>query len=252
MDQIVTRCERTALSLKAAMIDGCAVMEDFADPTLCAELLDQVNDYRSRHTVPVIERRNGPLPLKYSVIDGDRIAADLPDVMNVYERVTRLVQELWRGGIEPLPDRKVACNINITQPGGSYRYHYDRNAVTAILYLNATSGGETECYPNYRLSLAPATHSSLQQKLDRVLQNRFVRFITANQLLVRPRPGRLLIMQGNRCLHCVRPVRGSQDRINIVMSYDRPHARFDVDDDLNRYLYSPVEIPVRDPNYRPS
>ena len=233
------------------MIGGCVVIEDFANRSLCAELLARVNDYRSRHALPVIERFNGELPLKYSVIDGDRIAEGFPDVLNVYERVTRLVKKLWDGEIEPLADRKVACNINITQPGGSYRYHYDRNAVTAILYLNATHGGETECYPNYRLSVSPAAHSNLQQKLDRVLQNRFVRSVAATQLLVRPRPGRLLIMQGNRCLHSVRPVLGSLDRINIVMSYDRPHARFDVDDNLNQYLYSAAETRVADPNYLP-
>ena len=241
----------TRVSSGATRIGGCVVMENFAKESLCAELLAQVNDYRCRNTVPVIERRNEELPLKYSVIDGDRIANDLPDVLNVYERVTRVVKELWSGEFEPLADRKVACNINITQPGGSYRYHYDRNAVTAILYLNATRGGETECYPNYRLSLAPAAHSTLQQKLDRVLQNRFVRSVAATQLLVRPRPGRLLIMQGNRCLHSVRPVLESADRINIVMSYDRPHARFDVDANLNRYLYSAAETYVGDPNYLP-
>jgi hypothetical protein len=239
------------VSSEVTRIGGCVIIENFANTSLCAELLAQVNDYRCRHTVPIIERCNGELPLKYSVIDGDRIANDLPDVVSVYERVTRLVKQSWGGEIEPLPDRKVACNINITQPGGSYRYHYDRNAVTAILYLNATRGGETECYPNYRLSLAPAAHSNLQQKLDRVLQNRFVRSVAATQLLVRPRPGRLLIMQGNRCLHSVRPVLGSSDRINIVMSYDRPHARFDVDANLNQYLYSTAETHVGDPNYLP-
>jgi len=221
------------------------VMENFATSDQCAELLARVSEYRSCHTVPIIERRNGDLPLKYSVIDGDRIAESLPDVLHIYESVTRHLKELSRGKIEPLSDSKVACNINITQPGGSYRYHYDRNALTAILYLNATSGGETECYPNYRL----LAHSNLQQTFDRVLQNRFVRSVAATQLLVRPRPGRLLVMQGNRCLHSVRPVLGTSDRINIIMSYDRPHARFDVDKDLNRYLYSVTETHTADPNY---
>ena len=113
-------------------IGGCVVLEEFATSDRCTELLMRVNDYRASHTIPMIERINGELPLKYSVIDGERIAEDLPDVSKIYERVTRLVEKLWRGAIEPLADAKVACNINITQPGGSYRYHYDRNALTAI------------------------------------------------------------------------------------------------------------------------
>src|SRR5689334_9358184 len=195
------------MSAQAMTIGGCVVLEEFATSDRCTELLMRVNDYRASHTIPMIERINGELPLKYSVIDGERIAEDLPDVSKIYERVTRLVEKLWRGAIEPLADAKVACNINITQPGGSYRYHYDRNALTAILYLNATRGGETECYPNYRLALrghsphgrsiarvAAWAPSHAQLLVDRVLQNRFVRGVAARQLLVRPRPGRLLIM----------------------------------------------------------
>jgi hypothetical protein len=228
---------------------GCLVLEDFATAAECAELVVQINEYRREHEVPVIDRPSGELPLRYAVIDGERIIECLPRVLRVYENVTRLVKGLWEKAIEPLSDRKVACNINITQPGGSYRYHYDRNAVTAILYLNQTEGGETECYPNYRLSLTGASHSALQQKLDRILQSRLVRTVAANQLLVRPRVGRLLIMQGNRCLHSVRPVTGLAERINIIMSYDHPDARFETAEHLNSYLYTPSEVSTSDPNY---
>jgi hypothetical protein len=214
-------------------------------------LLSRVYDYRARHAVPVVERADGELPLRYAVIDGDRIDEHLPEVLRVYERVTHLVRNLWNGEIEPLSDRKVACNINITQPGGSYRYHYDRNALTAILYLNEIEGGETECYPGYRIALTESRHTGLQQKLDGVLRNRFVRSVAASQLLVRPRAGRLLVMQGNRCLHSVRPVVGPTDRINIIMSYDRPNAQFEVADNLNTYLYSTAEASATDPNYLP-
>jgi hypothetical protein len=225
------------------------VWEGFATADQCAELLARVREYRSRHEVPVVERPDGELPLKYAVIDGERIAEHLPEVLRVYERVTGLFKSLWRDEIEPLSDRKVACNINITQPGGSYRYHYDRNAVTAILYLNETEGGETECYPGYRIALAQSRHTALQQKLDLVLRNRFVRTFAASQLLVRPRVGRLLLMEGNRCLHSVRPVLGPADRVNLIMSYDRPNAQFEVADNLNTYLYSAAETPATDPNY---
>ena len=235
--------------LEEIVIGTCMVLENFATREECAALVSQINEYRRERDLPVIERADGELPLRYAVVDGGQIAESLPDVLRVYERTTRLVTQLWRGKIEPLDDRKVACNINITEPGGSYRYHYDRNAVTAILYLNEIEGGETECYPDYRLPLAGSNHSTLQQKLDRVLQHRVVRSLVANQLLVRPRAGRLLIMQGNRCLHSVRPVRGQTDRLNIIMSYDRPNARFDVAEDLNTYLYSPAETSRTDPNY---
>ena len=234
----------------SSRVSGCRVWEEFVTGDQCAQLLSRVHDYRSRHAVPVVERADGELPLRYAVIDGDRIAEHLPEVWHIYQRVTRLVKSLWPDEIEPLADRKVACNINITEPGGSYRYHYDRNAVSAILYLNEIEGGETECYPGYRIALARARYTTLQQKLDGVLRNKFVRAVAASQLLVRPRPGRLLLMQGNRCLHSVRPVLGPTDRVNIVMAYDRPNARFEIADDLNAYLYSTAHSSASDPNYQ--
>lgn len=227
---------------------GCLVLENFVTENECARLLAQVSEFRREHDVPIIDRASGELPLRYAVIDGERIVERLPRVLRVYDSVSRLVQGLWGGVIEPLSDRKVACNINITQPGGSYRYHYDRNAVTAILYLNESEGGETECYPNYRLSLTRESNSPWQQKIDRLLQCRLLRS-AATQLLVKPRAGRLLIMQGNRCLHSVRPVRGQAERINIIMSYDYPDAHFATAEDLNAYLYSPGELSTSDPNY---
>lgn len=121
--------------------------------------------------------------------------------------------------------------------------------MTAILYLNETEGGETECYPNYRLSLSHAYNSPLQQKLDRLLQNRYLRSVAATQLLVRPLAGRLLIMRGNRCLHSVRPVLGQTDRLNIIMSYDHPDANFAVAENLNSYLYTSGSLSAGDPNY---
>ena len=50
----------------------------------------------------------------------------------------------------PIEDAVAARNINVTPPGGEYRWHYDRNAVTAIIYLNEVPGGETEIFANYR------------------------------------------------------------------------------------------------------
>jgi hypothetical protein len=154
-----------------------------------------------------------------------------------------VVRKLFGDAIEALADEQVACNVNITQPGGSYRYHYDRNEITAILYLNETSGGETECYPGHRLRV-PA---SLQRDVDRVFGSRLVRSVFGCQVLVRPRVGRLLIMRGDRCLHSVRPVSGPPDRINIVMSYDVRGARYANGDNLNSYLYQRDYLQPNDP-----
>ncbi|HEX6718687.1 MAG TPA: 2OG-Fe(II) oxygenase [Pyrinomonadaceae bacterium] len=227
---------------------GIYVVKEFIDSRMCERLLDSINRCRSKHKIPPIYRPANDRPLNYSVIDGHRISRDLPEILDLYNRVTSFIKEIDRE-IEPIKDARVACNVNITPSGGTYRYHYDRNAVTAILYLNETDGGETECYPNYRLDLFKDTHPVLQRQLDRLLQTEVCRRLSMKETLVRPETGKLLIMRGNRCLHSVLPVRGHRERVNVIMSYDYPGAHFNVADELNSYLYETTVVEAVDPNY---
>jgi hypothetical protein len=98
--------------------------------------------------------------------------------------------------------------------------------------------------------------ATAQRWLDRVLQAAPVRALSGLRHLVEPAAGKLLVMRGDRCLHSVRPVTGAADRINLVLSYDRPGARYAMADGLNAYLYRPDKATTgsesgkpRDPNY---
>ena len=222
------------------------VRDQFISVTGAAQALAAIHDFRREFPLPIISRTSGPRPLCYSVINGHQILSYLPEIQRLHAKVTRLIKRMFGESIVPLADEQVACNINITQPGGSYRYHYDRNTITAILYLNETDGGETECYPNHRLRIS---QTFLQETIDRIFQSEVVRWTFGRLVLVRPRTGRLLIMRGNRCLHSVREVNGSEDRVNVVMSYDVRGAQYANSDRLNSYLYTHNDLQTRDPNY---
>jgi hypothetical protein len=160
-----------------------------------------------------------------------------------------LVNRITGLALVPLENERVGCNVNIMGAGNTYRWHYDRNAVTAILYLNEVDGGETECYGNYRISLGDKRFSKLQKPLDDLLQLRFVRGLFGKHQMFAPKTGRLLVMRGDRCLHSVSPVLGDGERINIIMSYDVPGANFAVEKRLDNYLYNSENANGSDPNY---
>ena len=228
---------------------GYCVTEKFLPERECERLLGLIAAYRSRNTVPEIYRLAKDRPLRYSVIDGERIRLELPDIHSLHHAVNEVVNRVSGQELVPLENEKVACNINITARGGAYRWHYDRNAVTAILYLNQVAGGETESHPNYRILLGHARYSRWQQRLDGLLRTRLMRRCFGKEVVCAPRAGRLLIMRGDRCLHSVRPVSGAAERINVIMSYDTPGAGFAVADQLDAYLYSQAPAPASDPNY---
>ena len=229
---------------------GIGVQPAFLTQDESSTLLQQITAFRSEHELPEVYRASGDRPLHYRVIDGERIEAHLPDLVAMYERVNDLVNDAMGEVLEPLGDRKVGLNVNVTPAGGTYRWHYDRNAVTAILYLNSVPGGETEIYPNYRLFMEGARYSAIQRFTDRVMEMRPVRGLFGKLVQVAPEAGLLVAMRGNRCLHSVRPVQGDSDRINVIMSYDRPGAQFAVAPKLDQYLYEEESASEADPNYK--
>jgi hypothetical protein len=114
------------------------------------------------------------------------------------------------------------------------------------LYLNEVVGGEIEIFPRYRLYLKNK-YPSLQKWLDQVWMWGVMKKLFGRKVTVKPQPGRMVLMMGNRSLHSVRPVESEQKRINIVLSFDRPDAR-SFNAELDTYLYTTQSIST-DPNY---
>ncbi|MFQ5968207.1 MAG: 2OG-Fe(II) oxygenase [Acidimicrobiia bacterium] len=240
----------SALALES---NGYMLIDDFLGPEDCRTFLEQIGHYREHNGLPEIYRPTKRRSLRYFVIDGEEIRANLPSIWKLYRgAANELVNELIRASIEPLQNIKAGVNVNVMPPGRSeYRWHYDRTAVTAILYLNQVEGGETELYPNYRILLNGQQDSRLQLMLDRCLQPGVLRRLVGRKKVVQPHPGRLVAMLGNRCWHSFRAVRGSEDRINIILAYDTPEARFGMEEGLDSYLYTQERADSKDPNYAP-
>jgi hypothetical protein len=228
---------------------GLELIEDLLPQPQCHELLSAINSYRHKYNLPLIFRPRASRSLKYMVIDGDRVHAFLPQLRELYTSVNNLLNKMCPLQLVPLSNRAARINVNIIPPGGEYRWHYDRNAVTAVLFLNEVPGGATEMYPNYRIYLGRRQHTSLQRVLDRLLCSHVLRTLFGKSVCARPRPGFLLIMRGDRCLHSVRTVEGTEDRVSVVMAFDtlsgvRPSQR-----DLDSYLYTDRACVSCDPNY---
>jgi hypothetical protein len=247
MSTIPTQRSETPAKLSAT---GYHIIEDFFTPEQCEHYLRLVHDYRQQHEVPKVYRKEQERSLYYYVIDGEGIKQNLPEVKRLYETdVNQVVNRLSNQKLVPMDNQRVGVNINITPAGGEYRWHYDRNALTCILYLNTVPGGETEIYPKYRILLRSGKFTRLQQYLDQLLRFKLVRRLFGKKVLVRPKQGTMVVMQGDRCLHSVATVRGEEFRINIIMAYDVPGSTFRSEKNLDKYLYTQEETTSSDPNY---
>jgi hypothetical protein len=204
--------------------------------------LASVEQYRVSHHLPVVHRRRSARSLQYQVVDGARFDAVLPHASTLVARVHSQLEEICGTTLALIDDVQAARNINVTPPGGQYRWHYDRNLVTALVYLNSIEGGETELYPNYRLQVPGGRPFSLQHALDQLLLAQPVRSLVSRPVTIAPTAGTFLALRGSRTLHSVRPVEGNRERVNLVLAFDRPGAAR-TRRRLNAYLYVPGSGP---------
>lgn len=238
------------ISAKEFARQGFCVEQNYLSVRECEQLLSSIEDYRRKHEVPRIYRENTERSLNYAVIDGLKIERHFPEIRRLYSEVNKIANRITGLNLAPMQNPQVGANVNITLSGGSYRWHYDRNKITGILYLNEIEGGETEFYPNYRLYFGKRRYSNLQKWADNFLRAKVVRGLFGKQILLKPSPGSLLLMRGDKCLHSVRPVLGGKDRINLVFSYDLPDVDFAIGQNLDDYLYTQNASNTSDPNYK--
>jgi hypothetical protein len=228
--------------------EGVAIQPHFLSAEECEKYCESVLALDRSVGLPLIERQVRERSLRYKVVDGRIIGDALPEIDELTARVEEALEHTCGPGLRPIDDAVAARNINVTPPGGEYRWHYDRNAATAVIYLNEVPGGETEIFPNYRLLLRGGRYPRIQQRLDDMLRPRIVRRLFGDLKVVVPRQGTMVIMRGNTTLHSVRAVLGDDDRIAVVLAYDYPgrgHRRAA----LNSYLYTSASPAEGDPNY---
>jgi len=226
-------------------------IDSFLDPILCHKLLESVQSYREKVPLPEIYRPLRGRSLHYFVINGKQVAESFPELQPLYSQIKLLAEKGSELPLQFMKHQMVGININITPPGGEYRWHYDRNAVTAILFLNEVEGGETEIYPAYRIKLKNKKHTKLQKMLDGFLMNPWIRRWAGRKFAIRPQTGKLLFMRGDKCLHSVRAVLGDRDRINLIFSFEIPGEINPQEEILNDYLYTKQSVGKSDPNYLP-
>jgi hypothetical protein len=214
---------------------GYAVVDGFIDADRADQILRSIQAYAGLNAPPLVQRESGRRPLQYRVIDGLAIRDHLPRLEALSREVNGFVNELTGAPLAPMQNPQAQLNVNITPPGGSYRWHYDRNAVTALLYLNGVDGGRTELCPNYRVGRG---RTSVARLADRVLGTPVIMRVAGRKVSIEPVPGRLLVMNGQRSLHSVTAVRGGADRVNVVMSFDDDEVAASPGDELDTYLYS--------------
>src|SRR5215467_10065067 len=99
------------------------MVDHYLKPGRCRELLASIHRFRETHPLPQIYRPMAERSLRYSVINGRQVAESFPQLRELSARIKALAEEKSGLSLNLMRDELVGININITPPGGEYRWH---------------------------------------------------------------------------------------------------------------------------------
>jgi hypothetical protein len=189
------------------------VLENFVTEEEHAAVLREIEEHRA-----VLRRTAGAggLGPRYSVIAGDVIAASLPRVGQLAERVRGEVEAFAGTPLslfaDPVRRMRVQCYEDMHE---GFRWHFDGHAFAAIVTLRNETGGVTEI---------------VRERISRIVRPFFYLAYPFPQIFsLLPRQGieanerDVLLLRGRRALHRGRSTRPGRRTI-LVFAYDVPGA----------------------------
>jgi hypothetical protein len=192
----------------------CSVRESLVTECEHAAILDEIARHRAamRHT-----RGAGGFGPRYSVIGGDVVAAELPSVAALAERIRGEVEAFAGAPVahfaDPVRRMRVQCYEDVRE---GFRWHFDGHPYAAVVTLENDAGGVTEL---------------LSERVSRFVRPLFYLAYPFPQVLslfprksIESKPRDVLLLRGRQSLHRGRSTRAGRRTI-LVFAYDVPGAR---------------------------
>lgn len=221
---------------------GYVVIDDYLSSPEVRQVLDSIEAYRaSGREVIQVDQQSLVRTQVFKTIVGDDCEQHIALFGDLWRRrILELSKQLSGVDLLPINDSAIGLNCNITERSGVLSFHYDRNEVTAVLYLQQCSGGALECYPHFRL-LLPRRYSwhmkQLQRALDVLWRTPAALWLARKRReFIVPQAGRLVIMRGPLALHRVQAVEEGPNRIAGVFCYDRPEVKWEKWNSTDNYV----------------
>eukprot|EP00697_Spironema_sp_BW2_P007870 gnl/Spiro4/22277_TR10970_c0_g1_i1.p1 gnl/Spiro4/22277_TR10970_c0_g1~~gnl/Spiro4/22277_TR10970_c0_g1_i1.p1 ORF type:complete len:341 (+),score=76.20 gnl/Spiro4/22277_TR10970_c0_g1_i1:90-1112(+) len=254
-----TNPDRFAAARDQYRREGHTVIRNFVSDDLCIRLLDDIrnsielkdptkrlkqqHEYKESDMMHNTFHEGAAKPLQVQNVPGRVIEQKIPFLWRFYKDLNVLVNKVSGLDLNEMSNKNPTLNCLIAYKGQSFGlWHYDRNAVTANLYLTTVENGATEYYPNYRIHLGKIRpmwqYSRLQHYIDKIQQTKFMRDLFGGTYHKVPCVrGTLIIFRGDRSLHRGAPNESDDvPRVNIVCAYDLPGNICD-NPDHDAFLY---------------
>lgn len=201
--------------LSEAFFDrGYEVFDSLLSADYCAELAGKLKAAMDRECIVV---DNDGVHIKTR--NGSTLVSELPEIEKIYLEIhAHMAGQI--ANLLVLEDLPVAISANFLrqEQGHSFRYHFDRNEYTAVLYLTDSPDLPLCIHPKIRTDPAVGESLWLYEKESRT------------PVRVDPSPGRLVCFHARTSLHGVissPDVTSTTDRISLQFAFDTRRRSFE-------------------------
>ena len=217
--------------IKSFQKNGFLILQNFLDQSTCAQLASEIMDFKQKEEVISVKLKKS----EFSTFNGSIIDDNFPSIAHLYDKqVLEIINSICTTPIATIQDRRIGLSVNLTSNEGKFQPHFDRNLMTAVLYINEEfEGGQMHLFPRIRFLIKNRQSNPMkffQKILDKLVCHHLYLNFVARKNEVIPSTGNLLIFEGSRSLHEVKQVRGSNLRISVQFAYDIPEITYDVKD----------------------
>lgn len=209
---------------------GYCVISKFLPRANLLHLQEEIEDYVKNNQLTQVRWAAS----HFDTFNGSLVDEQVPTLNGIYDHC--LLQEIKKldPRMETLAQRNIGLSINVMQNNGKFQPHFDRNRLTAVLYVNDNYvGGEMRLYPRIRYWLGPSAgwlKKKLQRLLDRYARRDGYVSTYSKQASIKPQAGDLIVFEGTRTYHTVQPVIAGMNRISIQFAYDLAGTSYDISD----------------------
>jgi hypothetical protein len=148
--------------------------------------------------VGTIDILDGGGEYKYKVMDMEKVIQYFPELVLFYYSMLPLISVITHTEVitSPHPGSEIVIKV-YEGSGATQGWHYDTNAITALLYLTTNQEGSTSC----KIQKHHPSQKELKTKIRKIY----------------PRAGSLLLMKGREVWHCSEPL---INEVKIVVPFN--------------------------------
>tara|TARA_B100000579_G_scaffold375600_1_gene340517 strand:- start:374 stop:1069 length:696 start_codon:yes stop_codon:yes gene_type:complete len=199
--------------------NGYVVIENAITKEQCNEVMSNVKDLVKNNELNMVSFGDS----NFKTINGEKLLKLIPETEILYDKFMLLASDISGEKLVKINNSKIGISLNLTTEGDSFQFHYDRNLITVVAYINEVKGGQMLLSPRARLFSNNNPQRKIYSKfisLLEIIKTKLAESSLIKKVGINPNPGKAIIFEGRETLHKVEKVEKGYDRISIQFAYD--------------------------------